>query len=163
MHNYVLDGFDLLALFDTSVSPISFAENPKKYIPSRGSIVYSVWNREGEFIYVGICGLQKSIENRNPISRMISHASGRRSGDQFCIYIHDFFVIPDLLKVGKYTPSRGALDKLTKDYIHGNLSYRFVGFQTDDSDQIVRSLERSIQSGAFGLKPLLNGVDPKSD
>ena len=93
---------------------------------------------------------------------MISHASGVRSGDQFCVYIHDFFVIPKLLKEKDYKPERGSLDKLTKQYIHENLSYRFTSFNSDDSDAIVRKLENEIKSGALGLKPILNGTPTPS-
>ena len=82
-----------------------------------------------------------------------------RSGDQFCIYIHDFYVIPEIVKQFSYQPSKGALDKLTRDYIRTHLSYRFVGFESADSDRIVKSLETQIKSGAFGLHPILNGVE----
>ena len=157
MTNYVLDGHDLSALFDTSISPISFSEDPRNHIPNTGSIIYSVWDKDENFIYIGISGLQKSLDRRSPLSRMISHASGVRSGDQFNVYIHDFYVIPTLVQSGKYEPAKGVLDKLTRDYIHQNLSYRFVSVQSDDSDVIVRSLEKQIQSGAFGLTPKLNG------
>ena len=160
MTNYVLDGIDVSALFDSSISPISFSEDPRRHIPNNGSIIYSVWDKNEKFIYIGISGLQKSLEKRSPLSRMISHASGRRSGDQFCIYIHDFYVIPKLIEKGEYSPSIGVLDKLTKDFIQSNLSYRFVGFETDDSDEIVRGLENQIKSGAFGFSPLLNGTAP---
>ena len=88
---------------------------------------------------------------------MISHSSGVRSGDQFNVYIHDFYVVPTLVQSGKYEPAKGVLDKLTKEYIHQNLSYRFVSFQSEDSDTIVRGLEKQIQSGALGLSPTLNG------
>ena len=160
MTNYVLDGIDVSALFDSSISPISFSEDPRRHIPNKGSIIYSVWDKDEKFVYIGISGLQKSLEKRSPLSRMISHASGRRSGDQFCIYIHDFYVIPKLIEKGEYSPSIGVLDKLTKDFIQNNLSYRFVGFETDDSDEIVRRLENQIKSGAFGFSPLLNGTVP---
>ena len=160
MTNYVLDGIDVSALFDSSISPISFSEDPRRHIPKKGSIIYSVWDKDEKFIYIGISGLQKSLEKRSPLSRMISHASGRRSGDQFCIYIHDFYVIPKLIEKGEYSPSIGVLDKLTKDFIQINLSYRFVGFETDDSDEIVRRLENQIKSGAFGFSPSLNGTTP---
>ena len=105
---------------------------------------------------------KKSLEKRNPLSRMISHASGLRSGDQFCVYIHDFFVIPNLMKEKDYKPERGYLDKLTKTYIHANLSYRFIGFEGDDSDMIVRRLENQIKSGVLGLTPILNGTPTPS-
>ena len=155
--NYILDGYDLSKLFDNSTKPISFAEDPRKYISNNGSIIYSVWDKDDKFIYIGISGLQKLLEKRSPLSRMVSHCSGMRSGDQFCVYIHDFFVIPNLLKEKDYKPERGSLDKLTKQYIHENLSYRFISFNSENSDSIVRKLENEIKSGALGLKPLLNG------
>ena len=158
MTNYILDGHDVSKLFDTSITPISFSDDPRKHIPKNGSIIYSVWDDNEQFIYIGISGLQKSLEKRNPLSRMISHASGVRSGDQFCVYIHDFFVIPNLMKEKGYKPERGYLDKLTKTYIHANLSYRFIGFEGDDSDMIVRRLENQIKSGVLGLTPILNGT-----
>ena len=128
MTTYLLNGHDLSPLLDTSVRPIRFAEDPRDHIPNQGSIIYSVWDEDENFLYIGISGLQKSLERRNPLSRMVAHASGRRSGDQFCIYIHDFFVVTSLVKSGEFKPTRGALDKLTKDYIHKNLSYRFISY-----------------------------------
>ena len=90
---------------------------------------------------------------------MQSHASGRRSGDQFCIYIHDIFVIPGLIKTGEYESERGWLDKVTQKYIHDNLRYRFVSFLSDDSDVIVRRLENKIKKGDMGFTPKINGID----
>ena len=156
--NYILDGYDLSKLFDNSIKPISFAEDPRKYISNNGSIIYSVWDKEDKFIYIGISGLQKSLEKRSPLSRMVSHCSGMRSGDQFCVYIHDFYVIPKLIQQGEYTASKGFLDKLTKEYIHNNLSYRFVSFNSNDSDEIVRKLENKIKIRTLGFIPILNGT-----
>ena len=51
MTNYILDGHDLSALFDSSTNPISFSEDPRRYVPDRGSIIYSVWDKEEKFIY----------------------------------------------------------------------------------------------------------------
>ena len=160
MTNYILEGIDLSNLFDTSVTPISFSEDPRTHIPSNGSIIYSVWDRDDQFIYVGISGTQKSLERRNPVTRMQAHASGRRSGDQFCVYVHDFYVIPKLVEGGSYSPERGGLDNLTKKYIHENLFYRFVHIGSDDSDVVVRNLEDQIKSGVLGLTPVLNGTTP---
>jgi len=157
MPNYRIDGHNLSDLFDTHTPPISFSEDPRTHIPKTGSIIYSVWDHDERFIYIGISGLQKPLEKRDPLSRMVAHASGNRSGDQFCVYIHDFFVIPELIRTGIYTPSRGELDKLTKYYIHNNLYYRFVSFQSDDSDSVVRRLENKIKRGEVGVMPLLNG------
>jgi hypothetical protein len=155
--DYFVDGYDLSHLFDSSLGSIEFSEDPRGHIPDNGSIIYSVWDKQQKFIYIGISGLQKSLEKRSPLSRMVSHASGRRSGDQFCIYVHDFYVIPKLVEKGMYKPSVGSLDKLTKDFIHTNLSYRFVKFDSDDSDLIVRKLENQIKSGILGFSPILNG------
>ena len=157
MRELLLDGFNLAGLFPDAAKPISFAEDPRRYIPVTGSIIYSVWNLEAEFVYIGIAGLQKDSSRRNPVSRMVSHASGRRSGDQFCIYVHDHYVVPELIKCGDYIPKNGYLDILTRDYIRKHLSYRFLDYQTDDSDTLVRSLEKQIKSGVLGFKPLLNG------
>ena len=157
MADYLIDGHNLNDLFDTQTSRISFGEDPRTHIPKTGSIIYSVWDYDEKFIYIGISGLQKSLEKREPLSRMIAHASGKRSGDQFCIYIHDFFVIPELIQNGIYTPLRGELDQLTKSYIHDNLYYRFISFQSDDSDEVVRGLENKIKSGEIGVIPFLNG------
>ena len=76
--------------------------------------------------------------------------------------MHDFFVVPKLVQSGEYEPVRGALDKLTKASIQENLYYRFVHFQGDDSDAIVRRLEKQIQSGVLGLSPTLNGTQPST-
>jgi len=162
MTNYILDGHDVSKLFDTSITPISFSDDPRKHIPKNGSIIYSIWDKNENFIYIGISGTQKYVEKREPLTRMITHASGRRSGDQFNVYVHDFYVVPKLVQSGAYQPTKGVLDKLTKEYIHQNLSYRFVGFDSDDSVTIVRGLEKKIQSGALGLKPILNGTPTPS-
>ena len=163
MTNYIIDGHDISRLFDEKYPTIKFSENLKDHIPSYGSIVYTIWNNKEEFIYVGIGGIGQSpntpLEKRNPRSRIKQHQDGRRSGDQFNVYVHDFFVIPEIVNSGKYEPSKGDLDKLTKKYIHENLSYRFCCFQTEDSIQVVREIETKIKNGHFGMKPFLNGEE----
>jgi hypothetical protein len=60
-------------------------------------------------------------------TRLNSHASGRRSGDQFNIYICDRFIIPVLTPGQQHDIGDGRLllDQLTRAYIHQHLSYRF--------------------------------------
>ena len=41
MTNNILDGHDVSKLFDTSIIPVSFSDDPRKYIPKNGSIIYS--------------------------------------------------------------------------------------------------------------------------
>lgn len=158
MTNYVLDGIDLSLLFDSSTSPISFSENPRGYVPDKGSIIYSVWDKDEKFIYIGISGLQKSLEKRSPLSRIVEHASGRRSGDQFCVYIQDYFIIPDLLRKNHPKIQKGSLDKMTKDYIQKHLSYRFVIIKNIKRKELI-NVEEKIKRGVFGFSPpVLNGV-----
>ena len=146
-------------LFSSTVELQEFNTKNINHIPSFGSIIYTVFLDRSEYIYVGIGGLSgKSVQDRNPRSRIIQHAQGRRSGDQFCIYIQDFYVIPQL--VGQqYTPKKGFLDQLTKEFIQSRLTYRYLVVQTEDSNAIVRKLERELQSNVhgFGL-PKLNAT-----
>ena len=156
MTNYILDGYDLKSLFETNIQAISFKEDPKHHIPEYGSIMYSIWNKDEQFIYIGVAGTQTNGEKK-PRSRIKAHRSGKRSGDQFCVYVHDYYVIPSLLDKGIYEPIRGALDQLTKEYIHNNFSYRFKLFEKGISSIQIKSLENQIKKGIFG-KPFLNGT-----
>jgi hypothetical protein len=67
-------------------------------------------------------------------------------------------VIPQL--IGKdYTPKKGYLDQLTKEFIQSRLTYRYLVIQTEDSDAEVRKLERELQRDLHGHGvPLLNGI-----
>jgi hypothetical protein len=147
-------------LFSSTVELQEFNTKNINHIPSFGSIIYTGFLDRSEYIYVGIGGLSgKSVQDRNPRSRIIQHAQGRRSGDQFCIYIQDFYVIPELIG-SKYTPKKGYLDQLTKEFIQSRLTYRYLVVQTEDSDQVVRQLERKLQRDDHGYGvPLLNGND----
>ena len=147
-------------LFSESVELQEFSTKNIDHIPTYGSIIYTVFLDRSEFIYVGIGGLSgKSVKERNPRSRIIQHAQGRRSGDQFCIYIQDFYVIPSIIN-NEYTPKKGYLDTLTKEFIQSRLTYRYLVLQTEDSDKIVRRLERELQSDVHGFGvPKLNGTN----
>lgn len=146
-------------LFSSEVELRPFTTSNINHIPEYGSIIYTVFLDRNEFIYVGIGGLSgKSVKERNPRSRIIQHAQGRRSGDQFCIYIQDFYVIPSIIQKA-YEPKKGYLDTLTKEFIQKRLSYRYIVVQSDDSDKVVRKLERELQSNKHGRGfPKLNGM-----
>ena len=48
---------------------------------------------------------------------------------------------------------------LTKEFIQKRLSYRYLVVQSDDSDKIVRRLERELQNNEHGFGvPKLNGT-----
>lgn len=149
----------VITLFSDRVSLRPFSTENIKNIPEYGSIIYTVFLDKSEFIYVGIGGLSgKTVRDRNPRSRILQHTQGRRSGDQFCIYIQDFYVIPSLM--GKpYQPVKGYLDRQTKEFIQSRLTYRYAVIQTENTDKEVRSLEREIQSGKYGNPlPTLNSI-----
>jgi hypothetical protein len=90
-------------------------------------------------------------------SRLGSHAGGRRSGDQFCVYVADRLVLPTLAAEQVEGIGTGGLsmDALVRSFICARGSYRFV--ETDSGEAGYR-IERLVQAGALGGvgKPLLN-------
>jgi hypothetical protein len=95
--------------------------------------VYTIW-RGDEFVYVGIAGrnLNLAVEHkrmRGVRDRLDSHRSGRRSGDQFAVYVCDCLVLPTLTReqIEQVAAGELSLDALTRVYIHKHLSYRFAG------------------------------------
>lgn len=144
----------------------SFGDWPNKIVPHVAAGLYSIWHGS-EFIYVGMSGRGLTEDHLKSLadagarkkalySRLDSHASGRRSGDQFCLYICDHYVVPklssvDLIRVGDGTIS---LDTLTRKFIREELTYRFVQVP---NGSIALSLEGFIKaSGLNGLRPKLN-------
>jgi hypothetical protein len=123
-------------------------------IPGSGAGVYTIWDDAGGLVYTGIAG--RNPAGKGLASRLRSHASGRRSGDQFCIYVCDRLVIPTLTPEQIQAVGAGTLllDALTKQHIREFRSYRFVA--TTDSTSAFR-LERLVQGGALDTgKPILN-------
>lgn len=59
---------------------------------------------------------------------MASHASGRRSGDQFCVYVADRLVLPTLSSsdIAAISSGEHQMDAFVRRYIHENLRYRFL-------------------------------------
>src|SRR5438128_2563185 len=84
-----------------------FSIPPSRHIPLIAPGVYTVYDSEDRFLYVGMAGADLNDEKINRLSeirgrrsglrdRLSSHASGYRSGDQFNIYICDLFVLKTL-------------------------------------------------------------------
>jgi hypothetical protein len=89
-------------------------------------------------------------------TRLDSHASGRRSGDQFCVYVCDRFVVPQLTHHQQEQIGDGvlSLDALTRKHIHDHFEYRYV---TVDNGRDALALEREVQRGALTVgNPFLN-------
>jgi hypothetical protein len=146
-----------------------FAAWPNRDIPFAPAGVYTVW--QGDiFIYVGMAGRSMGVDPKNPPSagtpttkpknplqsRPNAHALGRRSGDQFCVYACDRFVVPDLnpLQLEKVAEGKLKLDVLTKQYIRDNYDYSYI---TDLGGYTALQIERVVQRGTLSAgKPYLN-------
>ncbi len=142
-----------------------FADWPNAAVPNGRIGVYTVWHGD-RLLYVGMAGraIGPSPDTGGPVparltglrSRLASYASGRRSGDQFCVYVFDRLVLPTLSReqIDDAGHGRLSLDGLTRQLIRGSLSYRFAP-STDAT--AARDAERQIQrEGLAGQLPLLN-------
>ena len=95
--------------------------------------VYAVWEGEA-LIYCGMSGRKfenvvASVKAKfGLVTRLASHASGRLSGDQFCVYVANRLVIPSLKpeQLAEFATGELNLDSLTKSYINERLEYQFA-------------------------------------
>lgn len=125
-----------------------FRDWPNLTVP-RASGAYTIWEDDA-LVYVGI-----ARTNGGLASSLRSHASGRRSDDQFCVYVADRLVLPRLSSadIGEIAAGRTSLDTLVREYIHHRLGYRFVAIP----DAVTcLAVETEIKRGALGVRPLLN-------
>jgi hypothetical protein len=113
-----------------------FQDWPNEQVPKRAAGVYTVW--EGDrLLYVGMSGRAMTAEDlevseggrvvaKGLWTRLNSHASGRRSGDQFCVYVGDRFVVPDLTPSQQHQLAAGtlSLDSLIRAFVRERLAYR---------------------------------------
>ena len=123
----------------------------------RGPVgVYTVWYGS-QFLYVGMSWREPSGTSKGLWGRMNSHASGRRSGDQFCVYICDRYVIPTLspLQLSQVGSGHLRLDETTRRFIRENLTYRYL---LSESGVSARKLESHVRSHGLPISghPLLN-------
>lgn len=140
----------------------SFADWPNLAVATFGAGVYTIWHNDGRFIYFGMSERRITTETsrRNKpqgiYTRLHSHASGRRCGDQFCVYVADRFVLPTLsqdniIAIGS---GRHQMDAFVRRYIHANLCYRFVMLPDGAA---AYALEAAIKNGEWEQgRPFLN-------
>ena len=136
-----------------------FSAWPVQDVPRQGSAVYTIWDRDGTFVYVGMSGRTPGATGRGLWGRLNSHASGRRSGDQFCIYVCDRLVLKGLHnRVHDVASGELSLDEATRSYVRERLGFRFVSV---DSPKSAFDLERRMQRGLGTVgRPMLNGLNP---
>ena len=142
-------------------SPATSARDwPNAQVPAVAAGVYAVWDGDA-LIYCGMSGrgFEKALGDKAKLgltTRLASHASGRLSGDQFCVYIANRLVIPGLVpeQLARFADGSLTLDTLTRQYIHGRLEYQFLCVETSAE---AYDLERRCRDGSvFGVKPVLN-------
>ena len=141
-----------------------FADWPDPTVPVFGAGVYTIWDNDGRFIYVGMSGrgiTAETVRRNSPLgiyTRLHSHASGRRSGDQFCVYVADRLVLPTLSQedISAIGSGRHQMDAFVRRYIHENLCFRFVMLPDGAAAYIVES---AIKNGDWehGLPPAQSG------
>ena len=115
---------------------------------SRAPGVYTIWRRD-EFVYVGMAGDLRT--------RLRSHASGRRSGDQFNLYVCDRYVVPHLATDELTALAAGdrSLDDRTKAYVRTHLGFRYVETPSVVEARLLEAEIREHGLAAHG-RPLLN-------
>ena len=132
-----------------------FADWPVADVPVTGSAVYTIWDRSGAYIYAGMSGRTDRAIGKGVQGRLHSHASGRRSGDQFCIYVCDRLVLPGLHnRLNEIADGSLSLDAETRTYIRTHLGFGVLPVRTPHQ---ARAIEENARWGLFGSgPPLLN-------
>ena len=139
----------------------SFSAWPNPSIPAVAAGVYAIW-KGSELIYCGMSGREidskgkTSTKKYGLVTRLNSHASGRLSGDQFCVYVANRFVIPSIVsaELPLFETGKLTLDTRTKTFIHQYFEYAYA-LVTTSADAY--GLERSARRGeVFGVRPFLN-------
>lgn len=110
-----------------------FSDWPNASVPVFAAGVYAIWD-SGTLIYCGMSGREfEKAQSSQPkryglITRLASHASGRLSGDQFCMYVANRLVIPSLQaeELRKFASGDLTLERLTKTYIQERFEYQFA-------------------------------------
>jgi hypothetical protein len=143
---------------------LKFADWPDAGVPRRAAGVYTIWRQEN-LLYAGMSGRGAQAEDFTVGSdgkavglwtRLHSHASGRRSGDQFNVYICDRFIVPELTRDQQQAIASGQLllDHMTRDFIRQNLTYRCLVCR-DGTEAL--EIERSVRAGQLPAgRPYLN-------
>jgi hypothetical protein len=134
----------------------SFAAPLAPEVPTKGAGIYTVWDEDEKLVYVGVAG-------RNPngtglATRLKSHASGRRSGDQFCVYVADHYVLPELTRqqIDAVAASELSMDALVCEKVQRSFRFRIA---TVPDYKTALAIETRIKTGAGACGvPMLNPI-----
>ena len=142
-----------------------FSEWPNTEIPLITAGLYVIWD-DKQLIYCGMSGREiekykysNSKKKYGLINRLNSHASGRLSGDQFCVYVANKSVIPSLEPelLEQFRDGTMNLDRLTKRYVHDRLEYQYALVESSAEAFAAENLCRN--GTVFGVKPYLNPLN----
>ena len=78
----------------------------------------------GEIVYVGMA-------RSNLHSRLKSHQNGRRSGNQFAVYVQDFYVLPQCRdQIDEIAAGTVRLDLLVGEYVRSNFEVAWIALES---------------------------------
>jgi predicted GIY-YIG superfamily endonuclease len=127
-----------------------FADWPNRDVPKGQPGVYLIYQGD-RWIYIG-------MSFKNLQSRLNQHASGRRSGDQFCVYVWDRLIMSKLsidemkgVFSGEY-----SLDDAIKEFVRSQLSYQYLVVADDATARALEKHGLEISKGQGA--ELLNSV-----
>jgi hypothetical protein len=142
-------------------------------LPRVAAGCYTIWDDGGQFIYAGMAGRALTAEKirsarddpRARVSglrdRLGAHRAGRRSGDQFSVYVFDRFILGGLSAeaVAAAVAGKRRLDDDVREFIQSHLSYRWVETESGpDAFELEKSL---VTAGLGGSLPYLNPRQPE--
>jgi hypothetical protein len=137
-------------------------------IPRVAAGCYTIWDESGRFIYAGMAGRSLTSErieaarddSRGHVTglrdRLGAHRNGRRSGDQFSVYVFDRFVLPSLSRaaIAEAAAGKRRMDDEVREYIHAHLSYRWAETRTGADAYALETL--LVTQGITNWLPYLN-------
>jgi hypothetical protein len=137
-------------------------------LPRVAAGCYTIWERDGGYIYAGMAGRGLTADairaaratGRSRITglrdRLNAHRNGRRSGDQFSVYVFDRIILGSLNQEQIRAAGEGTrrLDDDVQHHIRANLSYRW--YETDDGANAVVLETTLVTQGLLGSLTLLN-------
>lgn len=97
----------------------------------------------------------RNLTGKGLHGRLKSHFQGRRSGDQFCVYVSDRYVLPQLTPAERNAIASGELsmDHKIRAFVRERFSFRYV--EVDDYPTAMR-IENAVKAAALGDAPHLN-------
>jgi hypothetical protein len=127
-----------------------FADPSATEVPTSGAGIYTVWDEGGQLVYVGAAG--RNPQGAGLARRLRTHASGRRSGDQFCGYVADHYVLPELTpeQIEAIAGSQLSMDELVREKVRRSFTFR-VATVLDYSTAL--AVESWVKSGAADCGP----------